>query len=384
MKKLSGLLVVFCLGLVSLACAGLTGASQTAESAATKPPVRATSTKRAATPLAESTITETIGTPTIDIFGLPVDFPVYSGSEVESDSTFQNEDGYGHLKLQAPDSLDKVSVFYKEGLLAGDWIFLYGESDNQCGWKEVFIRGDLVMQLVYTPGVAGTTVEGRYDVIDPARLASVLPADFPRPDNSEVTNLSDSFVELYVDQDPDDVYAFYLQALAVLIAQGWKEGIWSGIEASCGDDSGCGGGCELTSGVIPVPTSTRDPRGTKTLVWSGPNNDEYQIMIFSAGAGTRVWVTINRKNPASAGLPEGFPIYQGAQFLDISLGSLMYLAPADAATVTQFYEDALTAAGWEKGELTWKKGSIEVMVFISDAGEDQSSVILSCTGCETP
>lgn len=72
---------------------------------------------------------------------------------------------------------------------------------------------------------------------------------------------------------------------------------------------------------------------------------------------------------AMGGLPEGVPVYPGAS--DVSTFGTMttFTAPDDLETVATFYEDALSAAGWERGEGGMQMEGMASSVWTKDGGQ---------------
>ena len=69
-------------------------------------------------------------------------------------------------------------------------------------------------------------------------------------------------------------------------------------------------------------------------------------------------------------------------------GMLAFQAPASMDAVIKFYDNALTAAGWQvestMGLTTWKKDALEISIFVQDTGGTNCSVTIMCTGCTAP
>jgi hypothetical protein len=86
------------------------------------------------------------------------------------------------------------------------------------------------------------------------------------------------------------------------------------------------------------------------------------------------------------GLPDGLPIYPGATDVTSMTSFTMFTAPDDVATVNEFYQEALTGAGWvEVGEgmvldemvsSSWDKDGRTLSLMISD-DDGSSSVMIS-------
>lgn len=95
---------------------------------------------------------------------------------------------------------------------------------------------------------------------------------------------------------------------------------------------------------------------------------------------------------ATGGLPEGVPVYPGATDVTSFGGMNTFTVPDDVETVSDFYADALTSAGWEKGSdgfemenmssTTWTQGSDELSLTISGDDDGVVTVLLLVTGEE--
>lgn len=69
---------------------------------------------------------------------------------------------------------------------------------------------------------------------------------------------------------------------------------------------------------------------------------------------------------ATGGLPDGVPMYPDASEVT-SFGTMTtFKAPDDVATVSEFYDEALTNAGWEKGEDGMEVGNMSTSAWTKD------------------
>ena len=92
---------------------------------------------------------------------------------------------------------------------------------------------------------------------------------------------------------------------------------------------------------------------------------------------------------AMGGLPEGVPVYPDATDLTSFGGMTTFTAPDDLETVNDFYTDALTSGGWEKGSdgfementvsSTWSKGSEELGLTITADDDGVVTVLIMVT-----
>jgi hypothetical protein len=317
--------------------------------------------------------------------------PVYPGSTIDQQSGSVQEH-HVQITFRTGDTLNQVEQFYVQALQGQGWSQDYALVRISGGPYQTWVKDAYRLDLDYSPADTGqpaaTVVRADLQELDLAGAAAVLPPALPLPDGAVILTYDGTDLTVFVPQDYAAVVAFYKGKLAALTGQGWKEGTPPPpMEGSCGGD------CTQAqpnwpAGTTPEPLPTVDPRGNTTLLWIAPNKDEYLIQIDPQGSDTRLSVKITLKDPADAHLPADVPIYQGAVIQMVTPGNLSFEAGASVDTVTKFYDDALTAAGWQKEAsqaiLMWKKGSQEISVTIVQASDNKSSVNIFCIGCTTP
>ena len=316
--------------------------------------------------------------------------PIYPGATID-DQYGSAKEKHVQITLRTGDTLNQVEQFYGQTLQTQGWSQDSSFVRVSGGPYQAWVKDAYRLTLDYSPAddgqPAATVVRADLHELDLAKARAALPLDLPLPDATVILTYDSTDLTAFVPQDYAAVVAFYKGKLVALSAKGWKEGTPPPpMEGSCGGDC-TSPKLNWPDGTTPEPMPTPDPRST-TLLWIAPNTDEFLIEIDAQGSTTQLSIKITLKDPASAGLPADVPIYQGAVIDMVVPGNVTYNTDASVDTVTKFYDDALTTAGWQKEEtvasnVTWKKGNQQITVTILD--EDGKGLVdITCLSCMAP
>ncbi len=373
-KKNAFIFWIMALFIFSLACS-LTAGQSDAPSAGKSTAQSASSSKSTATAHgAEGAQTESGKAPAE---ALSKSFPIPQGAEIDPESISEADPGRGSFTLRSNIPLSKLVDFYATALTDQGWISRYTDPNEFGGVTQFWKKEEVYLSLQFGYDAAGAVAKIKYQTVAADAMQN-LPADFPVPDKSELTNASDTTWDFYVDQEHAAVIAFYAKASA-----DWAPCSGYGNEGE-GDD---GGGPNFPPGVTPMPSPTRDSRPAKSYCWVLPSQNQVELYIRPHGDATLLHVYVTSLNPSDSGLPADIPIYPGAAIQSAEPGMVTFQAGANLEKVKAFYEQKLTAAGWaldgkpveSEGSIimNWKKGSQSVMIMITAIGADDCLVMIA-------
>jgi hypothetical protein len=373
-KKNAFVFWIMALFIFSLACSLTAGQSDTPSSgnsnAQSTSSLKSTATARGA----EGAQTESGKAPTE---ALSKSFPLPAGAEIDPETISEADPGRGSFTLRSNTPLGELADFYKTGLPAQGWNSRYTDANEFGGVTQFWKKESVYLSLQFGYDAAGAVVKIKYQSVAADALEK-LPADFPVPDKSELTNALDTTWDFYVDQGYTAVIAFYTKASA-----DWEPCSGYGNEGE-GDD---GGGSKFPAGVTPMPSPTRDSRPAKSYCWVLPSQNQVELYIRPHGDATLLHVYVTSLNPSDSGLPPEIPIFPGAKIQSAEPGSVTFMAGAGLEKVKAFYQEKLTAAGWTlDGQpieaegtvmMNWKEGAQTVMIVITAMGENDCLVMIA-------
>lgn len=316
-------------------------------------------------------------------------FPLAPGTSLDYSSLGETEpgDSHGSFTLLASDtSVTQLADFYGKELPKLGWTLRYSDNNFLGGLTQNWKQDNTYLTLDFLYEEDQLVAKARYERIDP-EAAQGLPEDFPLPPKAELISASDTSWTYYVPQELTQVTAFLDQEFQVL---GWEQGtVMGGFGGSC--DGDCGGGPSYPAGVTPMPAPTIDPRPSQYYAYITPNGDEIYIEARPHQGATILIIDLIVKQAAAAGLPSDVTLYPDAQIQVASPGMVMYQTAASVETLKQFYQDTLSASGWQldgkpidSGGVAlynWKKGDLTIHITLTPNGSSGSMVAIACDGC---
>ncbi len=310
-------------------------------------------------------------------------FPLASDTTIDPISVDEDQPESGSFKLNSTGALNDLMDFYASTLTNLGWTLRYTDANYLCGATQFWKFGDLYVTLKFSYDEIGAMVNVNYDRISADSMAN-FSTDFPLPDNTELTSMSGTSWDFYVDQDYSAVMAFYTQSST---SWGLCPGYYYGnVEASCGDDDpNCGSTSSSTTCILPTPTP--DSRVWMSYCWVMSDQNQMELTIAPHGNATILHITQTSLNPDTANLPAGIQVYPGATIQSSDPGMVIFQAPASFEITKAFYVQNLATAGWSStGEisggtgtvlLNYQKSDQIIMITISDMGGNTCMVVIA-------
>ena len=356
-----------------------------AQGPSSQPAVVATSA--AVAPVAPTSMPQATTAPTT----VADSFPLPQNSQLDPNNSSSPEPGdkTGSFTIDSSSGVAQAVNFYLGALPKQGWTLRYSDANFSGGLTQYWKKDDIFLSLDFTFDQMKFIVRAQYNRVDPQAVQG-LPEGFPLPGQAELTQASDTDWNFYVPQDYNAVAAFFAQKTASL---NWKLKPGSGpMGGSCGG-SDCGfQSMTFPAGVTPLPTATLDLRPEKDLEYILPDGNDVKLTITPHQNATILYIDLTLKNIASAGLPTGVPIYQGAVPQMIIPGTAGFEVPASYDTIKNFYLDQMQAAGWAISgtpiETTgayiadWTKGNQALSITITANGDNDTYFTIACSSCK--
>jgi hypothetical protein len=316
-------------------------------------------------------------------------FPLPPGASLDPGSRSEPEPGDSHGSfslLTSNTSVAKLADFYATELPSLGWILRYSDNNFWGGLTQNWKQDNLYLTLEFLYVDDQLVANASYQRIDLV-AAQNLPQGFPLPPQAELVSASDTSWTYYVPQGLTQVTAYLDQKFQAL---GWEQRtVVGGFGGECGGD--CGGGPSYPAGVTPMPAPTLDPRPSQYYAYLIPNGDEINLEARPHQNATILVIDLTVKQAAAADFPPDVILYSDAQIQTASPGMVMYQTSASVETLKQFYQDSLTASGWQlEGEpfesegtalYRYKKGDFSIQISMTPNGSGGSMVAISCDGC---
>ncbi len=314
-------------------------------------------------------------------------FPLPPNSQITSPDSSDPSDSSGSFTIQSQSSPDAVAKFYADTLPMQGWSLRYTDANFTGGVNQYWKKDNIYLTVNIGFDNGQLTIQCEYDLVE-AQAAQKLPKDFPLPGQAEMISAEDSSWEFYIPQDYSAVTNFYKGQMASI---NWKQtpgsGNGAGAQGSCGD-ADCGGNPTFPAGAMP--TATIDTRNENNLSFTMPDGNVVDLIITPHTDGTILNVDLTLKNIASAGLPQGVPIYPGATAQIIIPGSAEFQVNADMKTLEDYYNQQLPSAGWAPDgspmEVSgsyiqnWTKGNQKITISLVTS-DSNTMLMINCPSC---